>query len=368
MIKKIVWLVALLSLQALAAGTAHSDDREQIKLIGLPLSDHYAAIIAYEKYRKQMKHAKMRLKLLSRPELVRAYFISERDADTAMVAAPMALDMYAKDPDFHWITLLHRGGGALALNQSLHSQLHLSTEMFERRPDGQLATALQKLSTAGEPPLIAIPSIYSTEAVVLYKYLTERGMKMSVRKRSGADVLLKVIKAPQTVSFLQHEDALSRPAAIQQPLPWPHIAERQESGRLAWYSKDVMRAPLGHVGGLLIAKRHVMDNKREALQEVVDAIHQAARDIEAARRERGEKMGALIEMIQRWMPDHTADTIREVLTSRIDTINYNNLAVTDSAIEGVREIMRLAHEAGILRQEADLDQMADSSFTSQEAH
>ena len=40
-----------------------------IKAVAIPLADHYAAIVAYEKYKNQMQHAEYSIKILPGPNL-----------------------------------------------------------------------------------------------------------------------------------------------------------------------------------------------------------------------------------------------------------------------------------------------------------
>ena len=95
------------------------DNRKTIKAIYIPLADHYPGIVAYEKYRDQMKHADYQIERMKSWPLLRAYFMSG-EVDMAYIICPQAMDMFREKPNFRWVSLLHRDGNALALHECLH--------------------------------------------------------------------------------------------------------------------------------------------------------------------------------------------------------------------------------------------------------
>ncbi|MBV1927919.1 MAG: hypothetical protein KUG81_00185 [Gammaproteobacteria bacterium] len=97
-----------------SAGFA-TEPRQAIKALYIPLADHYAAIVAYERYREQMQYTDFQIKEMGSWNLLRAYFQSG-DADTADVMSPLARDMYQQEENYRWIGLMHRDGNTLAVN------------------------------------------------------------------------------------------------------------------------------------------------------------------------------------------------------------------------------------------------------------
>ena len=63
--------IMLLSSPALSAG-----ERQTVTAAYIPLADHYAAIVAYEKYRDQMQLAEFRIERMKSWPLLRAFFLS----------------------------------------------------------------------------------------------------------------------------------------------------------------------------------------------------------------------------------------------------------------------------------------------------
>ncbi len=46
----------------------------------------------------------------------------------AYIISPMAMDMFAQKPDFRWVSLMHRDGNALAINDLLNADVQLPKE------------------------------------------------------------------------------------------------------------------------------------------------------------------------------------------------------------------------------------------------
>ena len=128
---------------------------------------------------------------------------------------------------------------------------------------------------------------------------------------------------------------------------------------MAWYSKDVLEWPNGHPECITLAADSAIRDKREAIREVNEYIHQAGRDIEAARRAGGDAMVAIAEMVRRHIPEHNQEAIIQSLRMDLNVINYSHLNVEKP---GLKYIMDLALEGGILTSPVDIDAFADESF------
>ncbi len=341
--------------------------RQPINAVGIPLADHYAGIVAYEKYREKMQHADYRLRILPGPDLVRRYFRSFPETDLAFNVSPMVMDMFASKPDFRWVSLIHRDGNALAINHLLADQVSLSRDKKFRLPDNRISDAIKAYKNrTGKPVEIAIPSPLATHTSILYKYLKEHKLTFGFRNyQTENDVILKIVKPPKSPVFLKSRATRSLPAAFAQSLPWAEVAESQGFGTVGWYSKDVLNHEHGHVECIIIARDSTINNKREALKEVIHYIHQAGRDIEKARLNGGEELEAIIRMVHRHIPSHTPEAIRQSLRSDLAVINYKNLNVDENARSSFKEIMDLAFEAGFIKQKINIDELADKSFSTE---
>ena len=334
-----------------------------IKAIAIPLADHYAGIIAYEKYKDKMKYADYKILILPGPKLVRRYFRSKKDADIAFNVAPMVMDMYAKNPNFRWVSLIHRDGNALAVNKSFNDYIHLNPDKTQRKADNKVANAIKAIKKNTHKTVeIAVPSLLATHTTVLYKYLKDHNLTFSI-EQNIADVSLRIVKPPKSIAYLKTKTIQKKAAAFEQSLPWVDIIETQDRGYIAWYSKDVMKHKNGHVECIIIAKDEVIKKKTKALKEVIYFIHKAGLDIERARIHGGKEFDEIISMIRHHIPKHTVKAIKESLRPDIMAINYKNLNVDANAKESFRKIMDLAFEAKFIKTKIDIDALADEQFS-----
>jgi NitT/TauT family transport system substrate-binding protein len=73
-------------------------------------------------------------------------------------------------------------------------------------------------------------------------------------------------------------------------------------------------------------------------------------------------MAAITNMIRKHIPEHNEQAIIESLRPDLNVINYRHLNV-DKA--GLKQIMDLAVEGGILREPIDIDAFADENFATE---
>ena len=334
-------------------------DKQVIKAIYIPLADHYAGIIAYEKYRGKMKLADYQIERMKSWPLLRAYFMSG-EVDMAYVMCPLAMDMFRENPNFRWIGLMHRDGNALAINDLLNVHVNLPAKRIDRKPDAKVAEAFAKAKRDfGQPTECGMPDLLSTHTVVLYKYLKEHGKTLGIGRGRDKDVVAIEVPPPKAPAFLKKNNSRGIPASFEQSLPWADVVETQNFGRVAWYSKDVMPWPNGHVECIAIATDECIKAKQEALKEVTYYIHKAGLDIEAARLEGGPAMKAIADMIRKHIPEHNEEAIIQSLRPDLMVINYRHLNL-DKA--GLRQIMDLAVEGGILKGPIKINEFADPRF------
>lgn len=348
------------------AASPESNMRETVKAIYIPLADHYAGIVAYEKYRDQMTHADYQIEQIKSWPLLRAYFMSG-EVDMAYIICPQAMDMFRERPDFRWVSLMHRDGNALAINDLLNEDAKLAPQRIDRKPNQTIALSLSKAKAKrGRPIECGVPHLQATHTVVLYKYLKDHGMTLGLGAGKDKDVVAITVAPPKSPAFLKRNNLKNIPAFFEQSLPWAEVVEAGGFGQVAWYSKDVLPWPNGHVECIAIATDEAIKNKREAVKEVIYYIHQAGLDIEAARRAdnaRGQHGGpeilAIAKMIQRHIPKHNTEAIVQSLRLDLNVINYRHLNLDQA---GLKQIMDLAVEGGILKKPINIQKFADPGF------
>lgn len=341
---------------AFAPGAAQA--KEKVHALYIPLADHYAGIVAYELYRDQMKEADYTIeKMRSWPSL-RGKFMAGR-ADLAYVISPMAMNMFAERSSIRWVSLIHRDGNALAINSEMENFVSLAPKRIDRKPNEAVAQAFSKArDRLGRPSVVAVPSLESTHTVILYKFLKKYGLSLALGT-GDADVVARAVAPPKSPSFLKSQSKKGNPASFEQSLPWADVVETGDFGKVAWYSKDVLVWPNGHVECIVIAQGAAVDKKNAAIKEVIHYIHKAGRDIENAMAAGGDELKKIAVLIRKHIPGHTEEAIIQSLSEELRVINYSNLNVDNG---GLRQVMDLAVEAGVMKNTIDIDAFADDQF------
>lgn len=338
--------------------------KEQIKALYIPLADHYAALVAYERYASKMKHADFLIEQMANWDLLKAKFQSQT-VDMAFVMSPLAMYMYNEKRHFKWVGLMHRDGNALAVNDVILQRVDLEKERQHRKPTATVAQAIvyeknkHHKAEYNKQIHIALPHLLSTHAVVLYKYLKEHNVTIGWSANEATDVLGLAVAPPMAPTYIKGRANKNVAAAFEQSLPWADIVESNGHGRVAWYSKDVLASKNGHVECIMLATQKSINTKRKALQEVIYYLHKAGHDIEKARKKGGKSLERIVAIIQKHIPLHTKQAIIASLDPHLEVINYNNLNIDK---KGLAQVMNLALEGGILKEGVDIDTFADESF------
>lgn len=344
-----------------ATGLLTVQAKQMVKAVYIPLADHYAGIVAYEKYRDKMKHANFQIKRMKSWPRLRAYFLGKgSDADMAFVMSPLAMDMFHKSPTFRWVGQMHRDGNALAINDLLNEEVKLPANRIDRKPTAKAAHEFSHASEhLGKPIQVGVPDLMATHAVVLYKYLKDNGKTMAIGRGKNEDAVIIPVAPPKAPAFIKKKNSRGQPAAFEQSLPWADVVETKNFGKVAWYSKDVLKWPNGHVECITLAKDTSIASKKDAVKEVIYFIHKAGEDIEKARRVGGDAIKEIAAMVRKHIPEHNAEAIIQSLRPDLNVINYQHLNI-DKA--GIKMIMDLAVEGGILEQPIDIEQFSDPQF------
>jgi len=351
--------VFFIMLFSLSVNASEKIKKQTIKALYIPLADHYAALVAYDRYRNQMKYADFKIMQMKNWDLLRAYF-QEGGADMAFVMSPLAMDMYQEKANFKWIGLMHRDGNAFAVNKFIENEITLSKYRIDRKPMPELATALREIYKKRQQSIqVGVPHILSTHSVVLYRYLKENNLSFSIDKYDGVIVQAIPIAPPKAPAFIKIQSAREIPSAFEQSLPWADVVETKGFGKIAWYSKDVMKWPNGHVECIAIGADNAINTKYKAMQEVMEYIKIGGEDIEKARNSGGAPLAEIVTIVQKYIPTHTSEAIIASLDPKLNVINYKNLDIEKA---GMKQIMDYAVEGGILHEKIDIDAFADERF------
>ena len=355
-------LFGLFLLLSTVANTSFSQPSKQtIKALYIPLADHYAALVAYERYRKKMKFANFQIQKMKNWDLLRAYFQSG-EVDMAYVMSPLAMDMFNEKPHFRWVGLMHRDGNALAINDLLNRRVQLAAQRKDRKPNKKVASARTEVyKETGRATEIGMPHLLATHTVVLYRYLKEHGLSLSLSPNRDAEVLAIAVAPPKSPAFIKAKSNRAIPAAFEQSLPWADVVETGRFGKVAWYSKDVMPWKNGHVECIALATDKAINNKTKAVNEVMFYIRKAGEDIEKARDEGGARLEAIVKIVRKHIKAHTRKAIIASLNPQLRVINYQHLNIDEA---GLKQIMDYAVEGEILKESIDIKSFADHRFDS----
>ena len=169
-------------------------------------------------------------------------------------------------------------------------------------------------------------------------------------------VIDKKIKAP---IFIREKNNRAQAAAFEQSLTWADIVETDGFGHVAWYSKDVMPWPHGHVECIALATNKAIADKTKAINEVTFFIHQAGQYIENAINTGGQALEEIVNIVQKHIPLHKRLAIIASLNPELKVINYQNINIDKP---GLKQIMDYAVEGKIIKNAINIDEFADEQF------
>jgi len=357
--KNLLRIILVISILCSFVFGDQNSDKKTVKALYIPLADHYAALVAYERYRDQMQHADFQIEQMKNWDLLRAYFQSG-EVDMAFVMSPLAMDMFSEKPHFKWVGLMHRDGNALAINDLLYNKIRLPINRINRKPDSDVAQALSSVyASSGKSTEIGMPHLLATHTVVLYRYLKEKGLRLTLKSNQDAEVQAIAVAPPKSPAFLRAKSNRAEAAAFEQSLPWADVVETGGFGHVAWYSKDVMPWKHGHVECIALATNNAIDMKFEAVKEVMYFIQKAGEDIEIARQQGGDALLEIVNIVRKHIPLHNSEAIVASLNPELRVINYQHLNIDKP---GLKQIMDLAVEGGILQKSIDIEDFADERF------
>jgi NitT/TauT family transport system substrate-binding protein len=354
-IKKLLCLAVVLQCYCSLAAA-----KDKITSLYLPLIDHYPLLLAHERAGAGMRHADFVVEQMPGWNELRQK-LARGQADIAVISAPLAFDMFLDNPNIRAVSLAHRDGAALSINMVLNQSVRVIPRHARRKPIDAYAKAVkQAFEKSGNPVTVAVPTLFSTHSLVVYRYLADNGVKMITPTNRNGAVVLRQVPPSRSNDYLRAAGALDQGAAMLQAQPWGDLVEASGSGTIAWYSKDVLNYPKGHVDCIIIATDDTIKNKRAALAEVIEAIHRAGAELQGAIDGGEQDLLSLTTLIsKRYVPTHRPDVIAAGMSKRIGAINYNDLNVD---IGGLKQLQDIGLASGLQRGRIDLAKFADASF------
>ena len=254
------------------------------------------------------------------PEIKEALMSNKMQA--AFMVAPMAIALRAQGVPVKIVYLGHRYGSAVVV-----------------RRDGPVK---QFADLRGR--IIAIPSRFSDERLILYRALRVNGM--------NPKDLHMVEMAPPDVAGALAAGAID---AFSMGEPFPSQAEMGGFGRVLFHARQYWP---DYISCVLVVRQDVIDGRPAAVQALVDGIARSGLWLEDGSRARPHRVHAA-DFVGRYYYRQDPKLLRWALTNPLDRVKYEPLSPRRADFE---VIVKLMVETGVLDQYIAFDQYVDTRF------
>ena len=254
------------------------------------------------------------------PEIKEALMSNKMQA--AFMVAPMAIALRAQGVPVKIVYLGHRYGSAVVV-----------------RKDGPVKTFADLRGR-----VVAIPSRFSDERLILFRALAANGM-------SARDVKM-VEMAPADVAGALAASAVD---AFSMGEPYPSQAEMVGFGRVLFHARQYWP---DYISCVLVVRQDVIDRKPEAVQVLVDGIARSGLWLEDKERRRQHREHAA-DFVGRYYYRQDPRILRWALLNPVDRVKYEPLSPRRADFE---LIVRLMVETGVLDRAIPFDDFVDTRF------
>lgn len=254
------------------------------------------------------------------PEIKEALMSNKMQA--AFMVAPMAIALRAQGVPVKIVYLGHRYGSAVVV-----------------RKDGPV-----KRVSDLRGRIVAIPSRFSDERLIIFKALRDNGM-------SAKDIRMVEMAPPDVAGAL----AAGAVDAFSMGEPYPSQAEMVGFGRVLFQARDYWP---DFISCVLVVRQDVIDKRPEAVQVLVDGIARSGLWLEEKQRIREHRLHAA-DFVGRYYYRQDPRLLRWALTKPIDRVQYEPLSPHRSDFE---LIVKLMHETGVLDHEIPFEDFVDTRF------
>jgi NitT/TauT family transport system substrate-binding protein len=254
------------------------------------------------------------------PEIKEALMSNKMQA--AFMVAPMAIALRAQGVPVKIVYLGHRYGSAVVV-----------------RKDGPIRTFADLRGK-----VVAIPSRFSDERLIVYKALHDNGM-------SASDVHLVEMAPPDVAGAL----AASAIDAFSMGEPYPSQAEMAGYGRILFPAREYWP---DYISCVLVVRQDVIDRKPEAVQVLVDGIARSGLWLEDGARRQAHRAHAA-DFVGRYYYRQDPRLLRWALLNPVDRVKYEPLSPRRKDFE---MIVRLMRETGTLDRDIAFEEYVDTRF------
>jgi len=240
----------------------------------------------------------------------------------AFMVAPMAIALRAQGVPIKIVYLGHRYGSAVVVAKN--GPIHVFEDLRGK--------------------VIAIPSRYSDERLIVFKALKQHGM--------NAGELKMVEMAPPDVAGALAAGAID---AFSMGEPYPSQAEMAGFGRVLFHAREYWP---DYISCVLVVRQDVIDNKPEAVQVLVDGIARSGLWLDNPPRRQARREHAA-DFVGRYYFRQNPALLRWALTKPLDRVMYQPLTPLRKDFELIVSLMR---ETGVLDRPIDFSEFVDTRF------
>ena len=251
------------------------------------------------------------------PEIKEALISNKMQA--AFMVAPMAIALRAQGVPVKIVYLGHRYGSAVVV-----------------RKDGPV-----KAFPDLRGRVIAIPSRFSDERLILFRALKKYNMKPS-------DIKMVEMAPPDVAGAL----AANAVDAFSMGEPYPSQAEMAGFGRVLFHAREIWP---DYMSCVLVVRQDMIDNRREAVQTLVDGIARSGLWLDEGRPHREQAA----DFVGRFYFRQNPALLRWALTNPLDRVVYAHLTPFKPDFDLVRDLMM---ETGVLNRNIEFEEYVDVSF------
>jgi NitT/TauT family transport system substrate-binding protein len=254
------------------------------------------------------------------PEIKEALISNRMQA--AFMVAPMAIALRAQGVPVKIVYLGHRYGSAVVVQKN--------------GPVREFADLKGRI--------IAIPSRYSDERLIVFKALAQHGM--------SAKDLRMVEMAPPDVAGALAAGAID---AFSMGEPYPSQAEMGGFGRILFHARQYWP---DFISCVLVVRDDVIEKKPEAVQVLVDGIARSGLWLENPPKRKARREHAA-DFVGRFYFRQDPRLLKWALTKPLDRVQYQPLTPLRKDFE---LIVRLMRETGVLDRDIAFEEFVEPKF------
>jgi NitT/TauT family transport system substrate-binding protein len=251
------------------------------------------------------------------PEIKEALIANKMQA--GFMVAPMAIALKAQGVPIRIVYLGHRYGSAIVV-----------------RKDGPVKTFPDM-----KGHVIAIPSRFSDERLLVFRALKKYGMQ--------ASELRMVEMAPPDVAGALAAKAID---AFSMGEPYPSQAEIFGFGKVLFHARELWP---DYMSCVLVVREDMIEKRPDAVQTLVDGIARSGHWLEKGRPEREHAA----DFVARFYYNQDPRLLRWALTNPLDRVMYTPLTPLKPDFNIVRDLMI---ETGVLDRKIEFEEYIDTRF------